>query len=430
MMTVQASKRMTAADGMSLDAPIFDPAAFRLNDEQAAIIATARELGQAVFAGRAAAYDREAKFPTENYRDLHRAGLLGIAIPKKHGGFGADYQTYALAAAEIGRYCGATALTWNMHVCSTLWSGPLADDLDMDAAMRAEHERRRAVHYRRIIDDGAVYSQPFSEGGAAAAGGVAFGTEAKPVKGGWLVNGKKIFASLSGHADYYGVLCTEIAEGEKASRRNTLYLALPAKADGVSVVGDWDPLGMRGTVSRTLLFKDVFVAEDAALMPRGVYFQAAMRWPHMFLTLSPTYVGLAQAAYDFTVRYLRGEVPGTPPVKRRMYPTKQIAVAQMQIKLEQIKAIWFQAVTEARANPAKEQVLRAYAAQYSAMEGANEIATLAIRTCGGQAMLKSLALERIYRDSRCGSLMLPWTAELCLDRIGREALYESGESDD
>jgi len=162
---------------------------------------------------------------------------------------------------------------------------------------------------------------------------------------------------------------------------------------------------MRGTVSRTLLFKDVFVPEDAALMPRGVYFQAAMRWPHMFLTLSPTYVGLAQAAYDFTVRYLRGEMPGTPPVKRRMYPTKQIAVAQMQIKLEQIKAIWFQAVTEARANPTKEQVLRAYAAQYSAMEGANELATLAIRTCGGQSMLKSLPLERIYRDSRCGSLM-------------------------
>jgi len=45
----------------------------------------------------------------------------------------------------------------------------------------------------------------------------------------------------------------------------------------------------------------------AALMPRGVYFQAAQRWPHMFLTLSPTYMGLAQAAYDFTMAYLRGE---------------------------------------------------------------------------------------------------------------------------
>src|SRR3979411_1246188 len=265
-MTVQVTQSVKAADEIDLDAPIFDPEAFRLNDEQAAIIATARELGQTVFAGRAAAYDREAKFPSENYKDFHRAGLLGIAIPKKHGGLGAGYQTYAISAAEIGRYCGATALTWNMHVCSTLWSGPLADDLEMDAATRAEHERRRALHYKRIVDDGAIYSQPFSEGGAAAAGGVAFGTEARPVKGGWIVNGKKIFASLSGHADYYGVLCTEIAEGEKASRRNTLYLAIPARADGISVVGDWDPLGMRGTVSRTLLFKDVLVPEGAALM--------------------------------------------------------------------------------------------------------------------------------------------------------------------
>ena len=191
------------------------------------------------------------------------------------------------------------------------------------------------------------------------------------------------------------------------------------------MVGDWDPLGMRGTVSRTLLFKDVFVPEGAALMPRGVYFQAAQRWPHMFLTLSPTYMGLAQAAYDFTVRYLRGEVPGTPPVKRRMYPTADRGSVQVS---QQIKAIWFQAVTELA--PIHKEQAFPYAAQYSVMEGANELATLAIRTCGGQAMLKSLPLERIYRDSRCGSLMLPWTAELCLDRIGREALYETGETDD
>src|ERR1700754_3874821 len=190
-MTAPVNNKSTAAVGkVALDAPIFDPVAFRLDDEQAAIIARARELGQTVFAGRAAAYDRDAKFPTENYKDLHKAGLLGISISKKHGGLGADYQTYALAAAEIGRYCGATALTWNMHVCSTLWSGPLAEDLDMDAETRPEHERRRAMHCKRIVEDGAIYSQPFSEGGAAAAGGVAFGTEAKLVKGGWLGNGK------------------------------------------------------------------------------------------------------------------------------------------------------------------------------------------------------------------------------------------------
>jgi alkylation response protein AidB-like acyl-CoA dehydrogenase len=225
-------------------------------------------------------------------------------------------------------------------------------------------------------------------------------------------------------------LCTERGQDEAASRRNTLYLAIPANAPGVSVVGDWDPLGMRATVSRTLLLDDVFVAENEMLMPRGVYYRAATSWPHMFLTLSPTYMGLAQAAYDFAIAYLRGELPGIPPVKRRMFPTKQIAVAEMRITLEQTKALWFQTVSEARVNPTKEQVLRAYAAQFTVMENANALAAKAIRTCGGQAMLKHLALERIYRDSRCGSLMLPWTAEICLDRLGRETLYEDGETDE
>ena len=78
-MAQQASKSV-ALDRIDADAPMFDPKAFRLGEEEAEIIARARKLGQTVFASRAAAYDRDAKFPTENYQDLHRAGLLGIAM--------------------------------------------------------------------------------------------------------------------------------------------------------------------------------------------------------------------------------------------------------------------------------------------------------------------------------------------------------------
>ena len=417
-------------DSIDLDAPMFDPAAFGIGEEEAQLNALARRLGKARFDPRAAEYDRDARFPTENYDDMREAGLLGICVPKEHGGFGAGYRAYMTTAAEIGRYCGATALTYNMHVCSCLWTGALSDDLDMSEADRAEHQRRRAIHYARIVKDGAIYAQPFSEGGAAAAGAAPFSTSASRVEGGWRIDGKKIFASLSGSADYYGILCGEMKPGQPPSRRDTMYIAVPAGAEGVQVVGDWDPLGMRGTVSRTLLLKDVFVGDDEALMPRGVYYQAAGRWPHMFMTLTPAYMGIAQAAFDFTVQYLRGEIPGTGPEKRRKFATKQVAIAQMFVTLQQTKALWFQAITEARADPAKEQVLRAYAAQYTVMENANALAQLAIRTCGGQSMLKTLPLERLYRDSRCGSLMLPWTAEICLDRIGREALYEPGETDD
>jgi alkylation response protein AidB-like acyl-CoA dehydrogenase len=412
------------------DAPIFEPQAFNLSEFEAALTTRTRELAAANFAPRAATFDREARFPTENYADLRAAGLLGICVPRAYGGLGASYRAYALAAAEIGRYCGATALTFNMHVCSCLWSGELADTLEMTADERATHERRRRLHYARIIEHGKIYAQPFSEGGAiaAAAGVVPFATTARRMPDGWVVNGKKIFASLSGHADYYGVLCTAVDEEATLSRRNTLYLAVPATADGVSVVGDWDPLGMRGTVSRTALFKDVVVSADEAIMPPGIYHQAASRWPHMFLTLTPTYLGLAQAAYDFTVKYLRGEWPGVPEQRRGM-PVKQGNVARMRIMLEQTKSLWFQVISEARRDPTREQMQRALAAQYTVMEHANELAQLAIRTCGGQSMLRTLPIERLYRDSRCGALMLPWTADNCIERIGRDALFLPDERD-
>ena len=214
-------------------APIFEPAAFRLTTQEAELTARVREFGRTVLAPRAARWDREASFPTENYRDMHREGLLGLCIPAADGGLGAGFRAYCLAAAEMGRYCGATALTWNMHVCSTLWTGALTDDLEMDVVTRGEHRLRRRLHYARILKDGAVYSQPFSEGGAAAAGTVAFGTTARRVQGGFVVNGRKIFASLAGHADYYGILCTEAQERDRLSRRDTLSLAVPATAPGV-----------------------------------------------------------------------------------------------------------------------------------------------------------------------------------------------------
>jgi alkylation response protein AidB-like acyl-CoA dehydrogenase len=399
-----------------------------LTSQQRELIALAAKLGAEKFAPRAATYDREAKFPFENYEDLRASGLLAICVPVVHGGLGADFATYVLVGAEIGRHCGATALSYNMHVCSTMWAGFIADSLDMTPEQRADHQANVAIHFERIVKRGQVYSQPFSEGGAAAAGKAPWGTLALPVDGGYVVNGKKIFASLAGAANYYGVLCTVDKPG--ATQRDSLYLALPADAPGVSVVGDWDPLGMRGTVSRTLLLKDVFVPHQARLMPEGLYWQSVTRYPHMFATLSPTYMGIAQAAYDFTVAYLRAEVPGMPPVKRRMYPTKQIAVAQMRVMLEQTRALFLQNARDACIDPHKDTVMRLLAAHYTIMENAQALTALAIRTCGGQSMLKSLPLERLYRDSRCGSLMLPWTAELCIDRLGHDCLYEPGERDD
>ena len=125
-----------------------------LTPQQRELIDLAATLGRDKFAPRAAQHDRDATFPFDNYRDLREAGLLKICVPRSLGGLGADFETYVMVAAEIGRHCGATALSWNMHVSSCLWSGSIADALDMTAEQRADHEANRRIHHGHIVDQG------------------------------------------------------------------------------------------------------------------------------------------------------------------------------------------------------------------------------------------------------------------------------------
>lgn len=381
------------------------------------MVARVRELGPA-FTERAVRYDREAVFPWENFADLERAGLLALCVPREYGGLGASYADYARVSAEIGRYCGATALTFNMHNATMLWAGQVADMLDFSAEDRALHHRRRAELFRGVVEDGTIHSQPFSEGiSAGATSGVH--TKAEPVEGGFRVTGRKIFASLSGAANRYNVTCQ--VPGEPFIR----LLSIPAEAEGIQIVGDWDPLGMRGTVSRTLLFEDVFVPADHEVLPPRGYDQAAQRFPFLFMSLAPSYLGLTQGILDFTRSYLRGDGQGQAPgTARRDLPQKQAGWAQMQIDYELSRAVLYDVLDHTVVDPDEELLARAWVAVYTVMENANKVAALAIRVCGGQSMLKHLPLERMYRDSRLGITMLPWSGEVCLDRLGQARLYD------
>ena len=172
----------------------------RTREELVALVA---DLGP-VMEERAVVYDREASFPWENFHDFRERGLLGLCIPESHGGLGASFADYVRVSEEIGRHCGATGLTFNMHVATMLWTGEVADLLDMTDDERARHDEVRAELFRGVVEEGRIHSQPFSEGvSPGATSGVT--TRAVPVEGGFLVTGRKIFASLSGAADFYNV---------------------------------------------------------------------------------------------------------------------------------------------------------------------------------------------------------------------------------
>jgi alkylation response protein AidB-like acyl-CoA dehydrogenase len=380
-----------------------------------ALVDLVRQMGPTI-AERAIVSDREARFPFENFADFRANGLLAMCVPVEHGGFGASYADYVRVSEELGRWCGATALTFNMHNATMLWCGEVCDLLGLDADTSAQHETIRTDLFRGVVEHGHIHSQPFSEGIAPGeTSGVA--TSAVAVDGGWLVSGKKIFASLSGAADFYNVTCQE--PGSDVIR----LLGVPARADGVRIVDDWDPLGMRGTVSRTLLMDRVFVPAANEWMPAGTFNEAALRFPWLFLSLCPAYLGLTGGICDVTASYLRGDLPGQKAGSRRDHPVKQLGWAEMQIKHQQSRALLYCVIDDARIDPTEDELIRGWAAAHTVMENAAAVASLAIRVCGGQSMMKTMPLERMYRDARLGATMLPWSAEVCLERLGRARLF-------
>lgn len=383
-----------------------------LTPERAAVVERMRALGPQI-AARSAGYDAEASFPVENWEDFKDAGLLGIAIPKSDGGLGADFVGYALAAEELGRHCTATALTYNMHVATTLLTGQIADDMDLSADDRALLHTRRSVLRDGVINDHMIHSQPFSEGISAGATS-GFGTKAVPVDGGYRVTGRKIFASLSGAANIHNVVA--MVEGDDRVR----LLGIPANGEGVRIEGEWDPLGMRATDSRNLVMDNVFVPETHEWIPPGLFDQAAQRWPYFYMTLSFAYLGLMGGIMDATSSYLVGD---GGPTARRDHPIKQQGWAEMNLIYEQAQALTYRVLAESGVDPSPAAVRRAWASMVTTMEGAAQLASTSIRVCGGRSMLRPSRLEQYYRDARCGATMLPWSVEVCLQRLGTAGLY-------
>ena len=83
------------------------------SEQHVAMLDKINELGPG-FAERAVKTDLDAEFPTQNYQQLAEHGFLKIVIPEEFGGYGFSLGEYATIGAEIGKFCGASALTLSL----------------------------------------------------------------------------------------------------------------------------------------------------------------------------------------------------------------------------------------------------------------------------------------------------------------------------
>src|SRR5262249_45343835 len=87
---------------------------------------------------------------------------------------------------------------------------------------------------------------------------------AKKADGGYIINCRKSFCSGSPIANVAVMSCAY----NDGSREHVLHFSVPMSTEGVEIIYDWNAMGMRGTGSNSVNFKDVFVPDDKITLIR------------------------------------------------------------------------------------------------------------------------------------------------------------------
>lgn len=378
-------------------------------ERQAAILALAEEAAAHV-GPRADAHDRANDFPFDDFADLHRIGYLALTVPEEYGGYGADPLEVALAQERLGRASGATALMATMHLALI---GRLASN-------RAWPEPIFAEVCRSVVERGALVNTINSEPGmgSPSRGGMPSTTLTRQPDGGWLLEGRKSWASLSPGLGWFSVMAAVI-DGDAPPRRGNVLL--PAGTPGVRVEETWDNLGMRATASHDVVLEGVRLPPDTPILADSSSEPAkvggwALLGPAVFL-------GIAQAARDAAVGWARRRQPNGMASAIAGLQTVQHRVAEMELLLWQARAALFGTaetwVAEPEARPRMDWELAA--AKYTVSNHAVAVTDLAMRTVGAASLARRLPLERMFRDVRAG-LFQPPMDDAALTLIGKTAL--------
>ncbi|MDX2170260.1 MAG: acyl-CoA dehydrogenase family protein [Deltaproteobacteria bacterium] len=378
-----------------------------LSDAQRALLAKAERLA-ADFATRAEQHDRDGSFPHENFAALHAAGWLRLPLPVELGGGGLTLYDFCLLQEALGRGCGPTALGVNMH----------AYNLGGGLHLFTEAFRRRVAD--AVVRDGAVVASSLSEPAASLG---APQVTAHKVAGGYRVSGRKYFCTLAPVLRFF--LFNARLEGfAQPGLSGTVTLAAERGSVGMQVVESWDALGMRASGSHDIDFADCFIPDECLIGTEGAGSEGGMVClPWYALGIAAVYTGVAGAAFDFTVDYLRQRRLHPLPATVAHLPGAQFDVAEMQIQLETARALIYKTAAEiTRGADFGAALLPAVATpQYVATRAALDVVARAMQVVGGPSLFRRLPLERWYRDVRAGTLH-PFTHSWLLEMIGKTAL--------
>jgi alkylation response protein AidB-like acyl-CoA dehydrogenase len=360
--------------------PDFDT--YRLAEEHDLLRKSVRAMCDAKVAPRAAEIDASGEFPWDVFEELKRNDLLAIHIPEAYGGPGADAISSAILIEEVARACASSSLI------------PAVNKLGTQGMLLSAGEDIKQRYLPKVASGEGMISYALSEpeAGSDAAG---MKTRAELDGDTWVLNGVKRWITNAGVSEYY----TVFAVTDPDAGANGISAFVVEKDDPGFAVGKLEKkMGIKGSPTGELYFDDCRIPADRIIGAEGTGFKTALRTlDHTRLTIGAQAVGIAQAAIDYALGYVKERSQFGKPIAS--FQAVQFMLADMAMKTEAARQLIYVAASKAeRMEP--DLTFISAAAKCFASDVAMDVTTDGVQLLGGYGYVSDYPMERFMRDAK------------------------------
>jgi alkylation response protein AidB-like acyl-CoA dehydrogenase len=358
----------------------------RLTDDQRAVREAVRSWVDAVVVPDALRNDREERFPQEALDGLRQTGFVGITIPERYGGGGADPLTYCLFIEELGRGDANVRSIMSVHLML------VAGSID-----RWGSEDQRDQWLPRMATGEVLGCFGLTEPDAGSNPADLRATAEALPGGGWRITGRKVFITNGSIA---GVALVIARTGDAGARGLSAFL-VPTDRPGFTAVPLHGKLGLRSCDTAELVLDGVEVGPEALLGGEGDGLKVALSaLDDGRMSIAASCTGLSQAALDAMVAYAGSREQFGKPIAGHQLVQEMIADSAVDVDASRLLT-W--ATADLKANGERHS-LAASKAKLFATEASIRVANACLQVHGGYGYVEDYPAAKYLRDARVTTL--------------------------
>ena len=240
-------------------------------------------------------------------------------------------------------------------------------------------------------------------------------TMARPVDGGYVVNGSKTFITNGARADF---LVCAVKTTEDGGHQGISFLILERDMPGYEVVGKLEKMGWHSSDTAELSFTDVEVPAENLLGDENRGFYLIMEnfaWERLLMALGA--VGAMRRLLGRAIGYAgEREAFGRPIGSLQAIRHK---IAEIGVKAEVGRALTYHALRRYVAGEGQAVIPDVTKAKLYTQRACVEVADECVQIFGGYGYMREYGIERALRDARLGPIG-GGTDEVMREILGRQ----------